>query len=130
MSYKETLQQHNTDLQGLIDKANALPDAGGGSGGGSVETCTVQIPASDTTCVYTTIENDAIISKATSITTSITITCLCESMLVLIPSRLNVYFSVDKASLITYISGISFYHIDALASETVTFTIVGGGSAD
>lgn len=44
MSYKETLQQHNTDLQGLIDKANALPDAGSGGGGGaSVETCTVTI---------------------------------------------------------------------------------------
>lgn len=27
MSYLETLQQHNTDLQNLIDKANALPDA-------------------------------------------------------------------------------------------------------
>ena len=29
MSYLTQLQQHNTDLQGLIDKANALPDAGG-----------------------------------------------------------------------------------------------------
>ena len=29
MSYLETLQQHNTALQGLIDKANGLPDAGG-----------------------------------------------------------------------------------------------------
>ncbi len=45
MSNKQTLQSHNTQLQGLIDKANALPDAGsGGSGGGaSVETCTVTI---------------------------------------------------------------------------------------
>lgn len=27
MAYLEQLQQHNTDLQGLIDKANALPEA-------------------------------------------------------------------------------------------------------
>lgn len=32
MSYLEQLQQHNTDLQGLIDKANALPEAGEGGG--------------------------------------------------------------------------------------------------
>lgn len=45
MSNKTTLQnnnaiisQNNTDLQALINTANALPDAGGG---GSVETCTV-----------------------------------------------------------------------------------------
>lgn len=43
MAYLETLTSHNTQLQGLIDKANALPDAGGSGGGGSVETCTVTI---------------------------------------------------------------------------------------
>lgn len=42
MSYLTQLQQHNTDLQGLIDKANVLPDAGSG-GGGSLETCTVTV---------------------------------------------------------------------------------------
>lgn len=41
MSNKLRLQTNNTALQGLIDKANALPDAGGGSG--SVKTCTVTI---------------------------------------------------------------------------------------
>ena len=39
MSNKTRLQANNTNLQALIDKANALPEAG--SGGGSVETCTV-----------------------------------------------------------------------------------------
>jgi hypothetical protein len=33
MSNKETLQSHNTQLRGLIDKANDLPDAGGGGEG-------------------------------------------------------------------------------------------------
>lgn len=40
MSYKSTLQEHNTLLQQAIDKANDLPDAGGS---GSVEMCTVTI---------------------------------------------------------------------------------------
>lgn len=35
------LSQNNTDLQALINTANALPDAGGG--GASIETCTVTI---------------------------------------------------------------------------------------
>ena len=43
MSYLETLQSHNTRLSTLVDKANSLPEAGGGSGGASVETCTVTI---------------------------------------------------------------------------------------
>lgn len=33
MSYKSTLQEHNILLQQAIDKANALPDAGGGGSG-------------------------------------------------------------------------------------------------
>lgn len=41
MAYLETLTSHNTQLQGLIDKANALPDAG--SGGGSDEFCVICI---------------------------------------------------------------------------------------
>lgn len=41
MSNKTRLQTNNTNLQALIDKANALPEAG--SGGGSVETCTVTV---------------------------------------------------------------------------------------
>ena len=43
MSNKTRLQTNNTNLQALITKANTLPDAGGGSSGGSVETCTVKI---------------------------------------------------------------------------------------
>jgi hypothetical protein len=37
MSNKTRLQTNNTNLQALIDKANALPDAGGSS----IETCEV-----------------------------------------------------------------------------------------
>lgn len=38
------LSKNTTDLDALIDKANALPDAGTG---GAVETCTVTISAED-----------------------------------------------------------------------------------
>jgi hypothetical protein len=41
MSNKSRLQTNNENLQSLIDKANQLPDAGGGGGG--IETCTVII---------------------------------------------------------------------------------------
>ena len=57
MSNKTRLQTNNTNLQELINKANALPDAGSG-GGGSVETCTVTLssdaPSSGTESVYYT----------------------------------------------------------------------------
>lgn len=47
MSNKTRLQTNNTNLQALIDKANALPEAGGGSGGGSLDTCTLRVLNSD-----------------------------------------------------------------------------------
>lgn len=38
------LSKNTTDLQAILDAVNALPDAGGGSGGGgSVETCDVTV---------------------------------------------------------------------------------------
>lgn len=40
MSYESTIQNHNAQIQALIDQANALPDAGGGT---SVETLRVRI---------------------------------------------------------------------------------------
>jgi hypothetical protein len=58
MSNKSRLQTNNTNLQALINKANALPDAGGGSGGGSVETCNLSLtPGTTATIVYNTIDD-------------------------------------------------------------------------
>lgn len=49
-NYNSTLQSNNTDLQAILNTINELPSAGGG--GGSIETCTVEIvadgPARDT----------------------------------------------------------------------------------
>lgn len=44
MSNKTRLQTNNTNLQSLINKANALPDAG--SGGGSATTATISVQLS------------------------------------------------------------------------------------
>ncbi|MEE1084287.1 MAG: hypothetical protein UH850_11240 [Paludibacteraceae bacterium] len=43
MSNKTRLEAVSSALDTAINTANSLPDAGGGSGGGSVETCTVTI---------------------------------------------------------------------------------------
>ena len=52
-SYNTELQQNNTELQSILAAVNALPDAGGG---GSVETCTVELladsPASSSNVYY------------------------------------------------------------------------------
>lgn len=47
MSYQNDLTQNNTDLQGILDAVNALPEAGSGSGGGGVELPTLSSPASE-----------------------------------------------------------------------------------
>ena len=44
MSNKSRLEANNASLQAIMNKVNALPDVGsGGSGVGSVETCTIKI---------------------------------------------------------------------------------------
>lgn len=61
MSNKSRLQTNNTNLQALINKANALPEAGGGGGAG-VETCTVNIkPMTTSTISY--VNNGQIITE-------------------------------------------------------------------
>ena len=58
MSNKSRLQTNNTNLQNLINKANALPNAGSGGSSGGVETCTVEIicdgPTSGEEIIYYT----------------------------------------------------------------------------
>ena len=79
-NYNTTLQTNNSSLEEIITQLNAMPDAGSGSGGTSVETCTISITfhsASIGQYVFTTYENGAFsgayrMSTTTSLT-SITI---------------------------------------------------------
>ena len=48
MGFKTELQSNNVDLQSILNKINALPEAGSGGGGssgdaGTIETCTVVV---------------------------------------------------------------------------------------
>jgi hypothetical protein len=75
MSNKTQLQTNNTALDGYIARINAakevaagLPEAGGG-GGGSVETCTVELTFSSTNIndiCYTTFNNNQVEYKIDS----------------------------------------------------------------
>ena len=76
MSNKTRLQTNNANLQSLINKANALPDAG--SGGGSIETCTVTITEFSNNIhayCYTAFENNVLTPKGdtSSITSPLTL---------------------------------------------------------
>ena len=75
MSNLTRLQSVSSSLDTAINKANSLPDAGGGSGGGSIETCDVSLnvlinfegrPAISHV-VYTTVENGSIKENALSV---------------------------------------------------------------
>lgn len=64
MSYQNDLTQNNTDLQGILDTINALPEAGSGS---RVETCTVNISraySSPKLCLrYLAVVDDEVVLK-------------------------------------------------------------------
>lgn len=60
MSYLSRLQNNNSNLQACINKANALPDAGGSSEGANIENCTVTISGNfiGVSAVYSYINED------------------------------------------------------------------------
>ena len=108
MSNKTRLQTNNTNLQALIDKANALPDAGS-SGGGSVETCTVNIlSTTESTIIGTVVNNNG--ELETSIVTATGFNyfhsgtmedILCGSTFVIIPnSSYSITISSGSATIV------------------------------
>ena len=54
-TYNTTLQSNNIDLQSILDTINELPDVG--SGGATVETCSVEIVDDDWNRVYLAYQN-------------------------------------------------------------------------
>lgn len=140
MSNKTQLQTNNTALDALItrvsaakDTAASLPEAGG-SGGGGIETCTVQVGTSPypSLCIGATILNDTgnISTYCTTNGSSDTIqNVICGSVI-------YVYDQAGKTTSATYgvkslsnISSGQIYEITANPGETAIISVVtsGGG---
>ena len=86
---KERLQQNNINLQTLIGKANALPDAG--SGGSAIETCTITIstlPQPDTSLYY--VDGSMNFCKADNIMKGNSFTALKNSIIIVTSNDINV----------------------------------------
>lgn len=80
MSNKTRLQTNNTNLQALIDKANALPDAGSSGGGEiNVDTCTLKfIGAGPCNIVYMTSDDTGVhtqVSLSTVVHNELIVVC-------------------------------------------------------
>lgn len=63
------LEANTVSLQSILSAVNALPDAGSGGGGGSVETCTVSISCFDSenaAYAYSAYENGQIVAKGST----------------------------------------------------------------
>lgn len=104
MSNKSRLQTNNTNLQALIDKANALPDAE--SGGGSAEVVTGSIVANSPLGVEGTVyyvNGNGVLQQISSVGE----------------------ISVMKHSLIYVAQGPSGYDVSSGATLVVNFTAVG-----
>lgn len=125
------LTQNTVDLDALIDKANALPDAGSGGGGGTaVETCTVITPSYFIGMIAATIyENGTLSVACIDCMTPRTFTIenvVCGSMLAIgvAPSFI---ISADGAEFInksSIFNDFNSFKITAQAEETVTFTFM------
>jgi hypothetical protein len=142
MSNKTQLQNNNTALDGYIARINAskevaagLPEAGGGGGSASYDTCTLQIN-NPSGCpyqlAYTSVENGKIVAKYSNSDTPTSIICLCGSTLCcykpgdLVSSSITHLGAIDGGF---YYS--EAYRIDASANETIIATIYeGGGGAN
>ena len=85
------LTQNTTDLDALIAKANALPDAGGG---GSVETCTVTISGTSAVIGCTVFKNNEI-STAYNTGSSVTFENVVCGSAITIPGVYITYDATD-----------------------------------
>lgn len=137
---KTQLQTNNAKLSALITELQGKA-VGGGSGGGTLETCTLQISdaAQIFAVAYTTVDSGGNVAHAYVIQSSITqtITCLCNST-VAISHYTSMAPSIrcDGCELL-YCAGVrdtlghSFIGLTCGAGETATFvTSWSSGGAD
>lgn len=138
MGYKTELQSNNADLQTILNKVNALPEAGGG-GGGSVETCTVTISGSSSSCypryvAYTSVDSngEVIGANQTVSTSSVTVTCVKGSTLAVKfkSVELTANINVTNASLLFGNNPTEVFKLNDNATTASIINRSGGGGYD
>lgn len=118
-----------TDLETAID---ALPDAGsgGGSGGASVDICTVTFQRAIPTYVYYTALQDGEIVPITSSSPTEITGCVCNSVIAMHFDTLIYSINTTNAELLSKDDHLAAIKITANSGETatvaVTFSISGG----
>lgn len=136
MSNKTRLQDNNTALQSLIDKANSLPDAGSGGGsssGNSADVCSLFVDFSANVnsagISYVSFENgefDGGLIQLTSNNSTITINNVVVGSVIRVSYRgYNLPgFTLVGMELKDYISTMDrAYKITANANETASITV-------
>ena len=133
MSNKTQLQTNNSALDALITRVNAakdtaasLPEAG--SGGGSVETCTLELTTNTqlTYVNYSTMDSDGKIKweQVSKVSNSISLTVICGT-LVQVMSQMSTNMTLSKASSVSNTNTIKVFVIEANNGEvaSATFTM-------
>jgi hypothetical protein len=128
MSNKLRLQTNNTNLQELINKANALPDAGGGSGGGSVETCNLTVRCGAlATIIYNTVDDSGkITSSYMNAPVANGIVGVCGTAVTIIYNNMatgNFLHMLSNAELVTQTTYSITFKLTAGANETAAITM-------
>ena len=127
-----------TDLIAQIQTALQGKAAGGGSGGSSVETCTVTIvhPDGATGNIYYTTVNDSgkIVGEYIPLSSTVTIMCLCGSCVAVRQSMVSVSIVTENCEPLgdNIDPYNTYYHITATANTTATITFIrdSSGGAD
>ena len=133
MSNKTQLQTNNSALDALITRVNAakdtaasLPEAG--SGGGSFETCTLELTTNTqlTYVNYSTMDSDGKIKweQVSKVSNSISLTVICGT-LVQVMSQMSTNMTLSKASSVSNTNTIKVFVIEANNGEvaSATFTM-------
>lgn len=123
-NYNSTLQTNNSSLEEIITQLNNMPDAGS-SGGGSVETCTVNLSTSDgyiSEYIYDHIVDGKINSTRVvttdSSTVSVTLNDVVCGTFLFVRWTSNSISVQQQYGLENIGNGFSYLHVTANAGET------------
>lgn len=126
------LENNSAKMADILAAVNALPDAsGGGSGGGSVETCSVTLTPRGATLgnvTYTRLTNDGEIdTKNYGIVyaSGHTFECVCGTMICFLTNGINIgNISADNAEVMFMQANYGCVKIAAPASGTATISVM------